>query len=102
MIWRHPSHFTQSPSVFTFFSPEVSRSCDCRLNQLINAVLSSQSRYAVGTATGDPALTPGDALVLDAALRQNAFLVGVLYFAHLGDGIRQINNCRVRVASRQG
>ena len=30
-----PSHFTHRPSVRTFFSPEVSSSPDCRLNQVI-------------------------------------------------------------------
>src|SRR5438477_2576451 len=33
MIWRHWSHFTHSPSVRTLFSPEVSSSPDCLLNQ---------------------------------------------------------------------
>src|SRR5579871_4402899 len=35
MIWRQLSHFTHSPSVRTFFSPEVSNSTDSRLNQAI-------------------------------------------------------------------
>src|SRR5580658_5583633 len=35
IICRQPSHFTHSPSVRTFFSPEVSNSPDCRLNQVI-------------------------------------------------------------------
>ena len=35
MIWRQLSHFTHNPSVRIFFSPEASRSPDCRLNQAI-------------------------------------------------------------------
>src|SRR6202140_4721776 len=35
IIWRQPSHLTQRPSVRTFFSPEVSSSPDCRLNQVM-------------------------------------------------------------------
>src|ERR1041384_1399081 len=38
MIWRQLSHFTHSPSVRTFFSPEASSSPDCRLNQAILVV----------------------------------------------------------------
>ena len=35
MICRQSSHFTHNPSVRTVFSPEVSSSPDCRLNQVI-------------------------------------------------------------------
>src|SRR5258708_39896804 len=56
IICRQPSHFTHSPSVRTFFSPEVSNSPDCRLNQVIKGssqllVFGSQRtarRYAHG------------------------------------------------------
>src|ERR1700692_1293261 len=37
IIWWHSSHFTHSPSVRTLFSPEVSNSPDCRLNQVIRS-----------------------------------------------------------------
>src|SRR4029077_8016707 len=43
IIWRHSSHFTHRPSVRTFFSPEVSNSPDCRLNQVIK----SSSQFSV-------------------------------------------------------
>src|SRR6202044_3004917 len=41
IICRQFSHFTHRPSVFTFFSPEVSSSPDSRLNQ---AIISYESR----------------------------------------------------------
>ena len=40
-----------------------------------------------------------DRLVLDAALGQDAFLVGVFHFAHLGDGVGKFDEKRVSVAS---
>ena len=39
--------------------------------------------------------------IFDAALRQNAFLVGVLHFAHLGDGVGKLDQRGVRVAAGQ-
>ena len=38
MIWRHWSHLTQRPSVFTRFSPEVSSSPCSRLNHAIKVI----------------------------------------------------------------
>ena len=39
--------------------------------------------------------------IFDSPLGLDAFLVGVLNLPHLGDGIGQLNDCRMRVASRQ-
>src|SRR5208337_623190 len=50
MICRQLSHFTHRPSVRTFFSPAASISPDCRLNQVIRAILSS--RFSVLSKTG--------------------------------------------------
>ena len=40
-------------------------------------------------------------LILNAALRQDAFFIGVLNLLHFGDRIGQFNDCRMRVAARQ-
>src|SRR5437867_2037153 len=39
--------------------------------------------------------------ILNSSLRHHALLVGMLYLAHFGDGIRKFNNCRMSVAPRQ-
>src|ERR1700686_770543 len=79
IIWWHSSHFTHSPSVRTLFSPEVSNSPDCRLNQVIR----SSSQFSA-----KPALLRTDVeLVFNSSLRHHAFLVSMLYLAHFGHGI---------------
>src|SRR5712692_9397347 len=67
MIWRQFSHFTHNPSVRTVFSPEVSSSPDCRLNQAM--LVAGISRYSV----------------LDSPLRHHALLVRVFDLTHFGD-----------------
>src|SRR3954471_4518610 len=90
MICRHCSHFTQSPSVLTFFSPEVSSSCGCRLNHVIAVPIFW------------PWIDDASAsLVLDAPLRHDALLIGMFYFAHLGHRVGQISNCGVCIPPRQ-
>src|SRR6185437_971758 len=39
--------------------------------------------------------------VFNPSLRDHALFVGVFYLAHFGDGVRKLDNCRMRVASRQ-
>src|SRR6266571_634273 len=39
--------------------------------------------------------------ILNSSLRHHALLVGMLYLAHFGDGVRKFNNCRMSVAPRQ-
>src|SRR5271157_5264401 len=51
IIWRQLSHFTHRPSVRTFFSPDVSSSPDCRLNQVIKKPSAISPQPAVKTAS---------------------------------------------------
>src|SRR2546430_4286741 len=39
--------------------------------------------------------------ILNSSLRHHALLVGMLHLAHFGDGIRQLDNCRMRIPPRQ-
>src|SRR5208282_743961 len=100
IIWRQPSHFTHSPSVRTLFSPEVSNSPDCRLNQAIREVVSGQWSVVSGGLYW-PLITDHRPLVFDSSLRHHAFLVGVLYLPHFRHRIGQFDNCRMRVPSGQ-
>src|SRR5580704_11585230 len=68
IICRQPSHFTHNPSVRTFFSPEVSSSPDCRLNQVI--------RKAQPSALSHQVKHPG---LLNASIR---FLSAPLHLSH--------------------
>src|SRR6185312_1375647 len=83
MIWRQPSHLTHRPSVRTRFSSVAWISLDSRLNHAKIAHLSNRD------------------LIFNASLRHHTFFIGVLYLLHFGYGIGQLNDCRMRVPSRQ-
>src|SRR5256885_16149898 len=99
MICRQLSHFTQRPSVRTFFSPEVSSSPDWRLNQAIEVL--KLSNLVIGKFQIQLPNYPITQSVFDSSLRHDALFVGVLYLAHFSHGIGEIDNCRMCVPSRQ-
>src|SRR3954465_14401343 len=98
MTWRQSSHFTHSPSVRTRFSAVASISSFSRLNQDIRAFLVFRFWFLEKRASNQERETYS---VLDAALRQHAFLICVLYLLHLGHRVGELDDRRVRVASSQ-
>src|SRR5271170_3251806 len=110
MIWRQLSHLIQSPSVRTFFSPEVSSSPDSRLNHVIRSVFYwplalSRSRCAKPqapvtswpTANGE---RPRTFLIFNSSLRHYAFFVRVLDLTHFCNRVCHLDDGGMRIASR--
>src|SRR6478609_2654529 len=110
MIWRHPSHLTHRPSVRTRFSSVAWISLDSRLNhaKMIHPSISqcAGAKTPLFTLTdaalkGRPFILRFLHLIFDAALGHHAFFIGVLYLLHFRYGIGQLNDCRMRIPSRQ-
>src|SRR3984957_4321700 len=105
MIWRQVSHFTHSPSVRTFRSPEVSSSPACRLNQVINSVVGRWPNAILlqvrGVGQRPKANRQRRFSVLNSPLRHHTFCVRMLYLSHFGYSVGKLDNCRMGVPSGQ-
>src|ERR1700728_915645 len=99
MICRQFSHFTHNPSVRTVFSPDELSSPDSRLNEAISQFLVPSNQYRVKP----PFFSVLDTryLVLYAPLRHYAFFVRVFHLPHLRYRVGGLDNCGMRVPSRQ-
>src|SRR5580700_8054165 len=100
MIWRQFSHFTHKPSVRTVFLPELSKSPDSRLNQVISQLRVASTGYR---AKSEPFCSVQDthSSILNPSLRHHTFLVSVFHLTHFGHRIGGLDNCGVSVPSRQ-
>src|SRR6185312_9861901 len=108
MIWRQPSHLTQRPSVRTRFSSVAWISLDSRLNHAKITHLSNRNApglkpllITLPNAALKGRFPPKSRLIFNTPLGHHAFFIGVLYLLHFGYGIGQLNDCRMRVPSRQ-
>src|SRR5436190_11881336 len=78
MICRQLSHFTHSPSVRIFFSPDESSSPDCRLNQAMGNRLWALGLRLQETLRESRSLEPearGRLSILNSSLRHHALFV---------------------------
>src|SRR5947199_8231334 len=88
MICRQLSHFTQRPSVRTFFSPEVSSSPDWRLNQAIEVL--KLSNLVIGKFQIQSPNYPITQSVFYSSLRLDAIFLVLLLLVDFSHGICQV------------